>query len=289
MRNIDGIYILDECLESYGNYFKAAKILVDMKSNYQKILVMDTRDAGRIMFLDNDFNVSTIMEAFYHEPMAHIPLAMVTQKENILIIGGGDFGGACHVLKHKDVGQLIMCEIDKQVIDVCRQYFPDWAGKAEEDPRFSLVIGDGIDFVKKPENKAKFNAIIIDSTDPFTSARSLVTESFYSDVTGCLRPDGVLMQICADTIIYKDLWLDVIPNIKNHFTSFYPVLVPIPFYVTGVWGLIIAGLQESSINPARVTQEYIDSIGGVKTLTPDLVKGWFSLPPYFQEHISGVM
>ncbi|MBN2531383.1 MAG: hypothetical protein JXB88_00755 [Spirochaetales bacterium] len=286
---IDGTYIFDESLSSYGNFFKAGKILVDITTAYQKILIMDTSDAGRIMFLDNDFNVSTIMESFYHEPMAHIPLAMVNQKENILIIGGGDFGVASHVLKHKDVRHLVMCEIDEQVVQVCRRYFPDWAGKAEGDPRFSLVIGDGIEFVKKPGNKAKFDAVIIDSTDPFSSARGLIAESFYADVKASMKPDGVLIQIGADTVIYKKLWLEMIPNIRKHFPFFYPLLVPIPFYVTGAWGLVIAGSEESSIDPARVTGEYINSIGNVKTITPDMVKGWFSLPPYFKEYISGVV
>lgn len=43
----------------------------------------------------------------------------------MLIIGGGDGGVLREVLKHPGVESVTMCEIDKRVVELCKQFLPD--------------------------------------------------------------------------------------------------------------------------------------------------------------------
>ncbi len=43
----------------------------------------------------------------------------------MLIIGGGDGGVLREVLKHPGVESVIMCEIDKRVVELSKQFLPD--------------------------------------------------------------------------------------------------------------------------------------------------------------------
>ncbi len=276
----DGIYCMETNGRSFGTFMVAKRVLFDERSAYQRVTVYETPDMGRVLMLDNVFNVSDVMEAFYHEPMAHIPLAMVDSPKRVLIIGGGDFGVASHVLKHQDVQELVMCELDPLVLDVARKFFPQWA-RAEQDHRMKVVVGDGDKYLNQVE-KGSFDVIIVDSTDPYMFAPMLVSRDFYSKVANALKVNGVLMQIVADAIFFKDAWKEVIPNIKGVLKYITPIFLPVPFYATGPWGLMIARNGDMPIDPSRVSQDYLDSIVDLQTMTSNLVQGWFSLPPYIK-------
>ncbi|MFW5854498.1 MAG: hypothetical protein ACOC3W_11005 [Thermodesulfobacteriota bacterium] len=276
-----GVYITDRDGESYGNFFRSERILYQGRSRYQDILVFDTKEAGRVMMLDNIFNVSESMEAFYHEPMAHIPLAMGEGDQEVLIIGGGDFALARQVLKHSFVTGLTLCELDPEILTICRRWFPEWAA-CESDQRLRVRVGDGFDYLDAcPE--ASIDALLIDSTDPYLFESPLISEAFYAKSARALKPGGVMMQIIADFLFYKKTWFEVIPLVAPYFSVLKPLAIPIPFYATGSWGFLLAGKGRTDLDPERVSADYLKSIPGLKTLTPEGVKGWFCLPPYLRE------
>ncbi len=279
---MNGLYIFEK-EKAHGYFYKVKKLLYDDNSDYQNIKVFDTYDMGRILMLDNVFNVSAAMEHFYHEPMVHIPLGMTEKPANVLIIGGGDFGVASHVLKHQCVNKVTMCEIDAKVVEVCRKYFPQWADTCEQDKRFQLHIEDGLQFLTAAESES-FDAIIIDSTDPYGSAENLISPEFYELAYEKLKSQGVMIQIVADAYFYKNTWKKVIPATRSIFDVYAPLFMPIPFYATvSCWGLLLMGKNRSDLNPERISESYLAKIPDLKTMTADLVKGWFSLPPYIRQ------
>lgn len=263
----------------YGTILVADRILYDEQSEYQRITVFENSVVGRALALDNMFNVSTHMEAFYHEPMAHLPLALNRGARRVLIIGGGDFGVASHVLKHPRIEEVTMCELDGLVLDVARTYFPEWA-RAESDPRFELVIGDGTAFVQQAAEN-RFDVAVIDSTDVYEPAQALMQPQFYAALRRALAPEGILIQLGVDMSYYRDAWKALVPNLARSFTHWKPVFVPIPFYFTGPWGLILASRTEASLDPGRIEQSFFDSIPNLQTLTATRVRGWFDLPPVY--------
>lgn len=272
--------IMEPSGSHYGSYFVVDRVLLDKKSEYQRILIFESQQLGRVLMLDNIFNVSTRMEAYYHEPMAHLPLAMLDDPKRVLLIGGGDFGIAKELLKHKGLEEVVMCELDGEVLDACRTYFPEWAS-CESDPRFHLKVGDGFAYLKERGEKS-FDAIIVDSTDPILHAPMLISKSFYREAERVLKDEGVCMQIIADHILYPEAWETVIQRMQGEFADIHPLFLPIPFYATGAWGLCVSAKNKGTIQPARCDEAFLSGIEGLRTMTAPRVQGWFSLTPELQ-------
>ena len=54
-------------------------------------------------------------------------------------MGGGDGGVLREVAKHPEVEHIVMCEIDKQVVDVAKKYLANCTAVAFVDPRVELI------------------------------------------------------------------------------------------------------------------------------------------------------
>ncbi|MCL7660236.1 polyamine aminopropyltransferase, partial [Klebsiella pneumoniae] len=81
------------------------------------------------------------------------------------------------VTRHKNVESITMVEIDAGVVSFCRQYLPNHNAGSYDDPRFKLVIDDGVNFVN--QTSQTFDVIISDCTDPIGPGESLFTSAFY--------------------------------------------------------------------------------------------------------------
>lgn len=90
----------------------------------------------------------------------------------MLIIGGGDGAMLREVSRHRSVETITMVEIDAGVVSFCRQYLPNHNAGAYDDPRFTTVIDDGVNFVN--QTAQTFDVIISDCTDPIGSRREPV-------------------------------------------------------------------------------------------------------------------
>ena len=129
-------------------------------------------------------------EFVYHEMMTHVPILAHGQAREILIIGGGDGGMARECLRHPDVTQVTMVEIDPGVVELCRTYLPSLSAGALMTPP-ALEIADGARFVA--ETAQRFDVIIVDSTDPIGPGEVLFSAPFYQACARALRPGGVIV------------------------------------------------------------------------------------------------
>jgi len=77
------------------------KILVDMKSKYQRIQIFDTFVYGRVLVLDGIIQITEKDEAAYSEMLVHPALQVLKNPAEVLIVGGGDGAVAEEVLKGK--------------------------------------------------------------------------------------------------------------------------------------------------------------------------------------------
>ena len=174
---------------TYG--FKVKQVVVpERPTGFQKIMILDSERFGRVLILDGIVQLTEEDEGIYHEWLGLWPLfAEAKTPENVLIIGGGDGGVAREVLRHPGVKNVTMAEIDKVVVDLCREHMPAISGGIWNDPRFHLIIGDGAEVIRKM--KGQCDVIIIDSTDPIGPAQSLFNTSFYESVYAGLREGGI--------------------------------------------------------------------------------------------------
>ncbi len=184
---------------TYG--FKVSKVLVpEANTGIQKIMILDTERLGRVLILDGIVQLTEEDEGIYHEWITHWPLFSLDKTgKNVLIIGGGDGGVAREVLRHRSVKNLTMVEIDRMVVDKCREYLHSLSEGVWDDPRFKLLIGDGAEALRSL--KDKFDVIIIDSIDPIGPAKSFFSTEFYQSVYDSLKDGGIAVHQTGSLIL----------------------------------------------------------------------------------------
>jgi len=171
------------------------------QSKFQKIEVYETKNVGRALFLDDIEQFSEFDEIEYHRTMTEIPVSIHGKPNNILIIGGGDGGIARECLKYDNIKSIDQCEIDEEVVSVCKKYFPQMASSFD-DSRVNLTIDDAKDFVKSVNKK--YDIILVDSTDPINQSKPLFEIDFYRDLKNILKNDGLLScQVQTPAVDYR--------------------------------------------------------------------------------------
>ena len=156
-----------------------------MKTDHQDLIIFENAAFGRVMALDGVVQTTERDEFIYHEMMTHVPLLAHGHAKDVLIIGGGDGAMLREVSRHQNVETISMVEIDAGVVSFCRQYLPNHNAGSYDDPRFNLVIDDGVNFVN--QTTQTFDVIISDCTDPIGPGASLFTSSFYEGCKRCLK------------------------------------------------------------------------------------------------------
>lgn len=256
------------------------------KTDVQDLIIFENPIYGRVMALDGAIQVTEGDEFTYHEMLTHVPLFAHGNAKKVLIIGGGDGGILREVLRHPEVVEVVMVEIDRYVVDLAKKYMPSIPKDAFEDPRTKLVIADGALFVQ--ECQEKFDVIISDSTDPMGPGEVLFTEEFYGDCQKLLTKDGILVNQHSVPFLQrkelKNAYERRIPHFKH--VTFYTVAVP-----TYIGGMMTLGWATNSDRYQDLTEETLRErtkcvSGGFKYYTPAVHQAAFALPAYIADSLA---
>nr|VDD56630.1 unnamed protein product [Brassica oleracea] len=194
---------------------KVEKVLFQGKSDYQDVIVFQSATYGKVLVLDGVIQLTERDECAYQEMITHLPLCSIPNPKKVLVIGGGDGGVLREVARHSSVEQIDMCEIDKMVVDVSKQFFPNVA-IGFEDPRVNLVIGDGVAYLKNAA-EGSYDAVIVDSSDPIGPAKELFEKPFFQSVARALRPGGVVCTQAESLWLHMDIIEDIVSNCREIF------------------------------------------------------------------------
>src|SRR4030081_2337155 len=164
------------------------RVRKEIQTEHQHLVLFQHKFFGKMLMLDGATQVTARDEFIYHEMMTHVPIFAHGKAKKVLIVGGGDCGIAEEVLKHKSVARLTQVEIDASVVEFSKEHFPEFTGPVLGDPRFDLVIDDGMNFVASTDRR--FDVIIVDSTDPQGPGRGLFSRKFYAGCKRCLTAGG---------------------------------------------------------------------------------------------------
>lgn len=161
------------------------------KSEFQKIEILDTYEYGRMLFLDGVAQSSERDEFIYHEALVHPAMLCHPHPEKVCVIGGAEGATIREVFRHPSVKKVVMVDIDEFLVGLCREHFPDYNAGAYDDPRLTLIFGDGRKYLE--ETSELFDVIIVDLSDPVPNSPSvfLFTKEFYQIVASKLKPKGV--------------------------------------------------------------------------------------------------
>jgi spermidine synthase len=275
----------------HGNWrqrIQMGPVLYRDKTDVQDLIIFESERCGRVLALDNVVQTTESDEFIYHEMIAHMPIIAHGACERVLIIGGGDGGTAREALKHQDVREVVMVEIDRSVVDLCTDYMPSLNGGAFQDVRFRLVIEDGIKFTAETEDR--FDVVIVDSTDPIGPGEVLFTESFYGQCKRCLRPGGILVTQSGVPYVQPGE-MDMVPSrLRPHFKDVWLFVAPVPTYVGGhmAFGWATDDPGKRRVPEAELAERLRKSgaLGAAPEMrhyAPDVHYGAFAVPPWIRK------
>jgi len=262
---------------------KVKKVLDHHRSLYQDVLVFESEKHGNVLVLDGVIQVTERDEFSYQEMIAHIPLYAHPNPKKVLVIGGGDGGVLREVARHPSVEEIVICEIDKGVIDVSKKYLPSLA-KGYDDPRVKVRIMDGAKFMD--EHKDSFDVIITDSSDPIGPASILFETPFYNSMHASLREGGIVCTQGECIWLHLNLIRPLVNSISRLYTTVEYAYTTIPTYPSGQIGFIVATKDRGeckvpSRKPDEKTQKHL------RYYTPELHQAAFVLPAFARREIYG--
>jgi spermidine synthase len=269
----------------YGQTFGKAQVLHLQSTDQQVIEVFENRLLGHVMTIDGIVQTTEKDEFIYHEMLTHVPLFAHPNPKKVLIIGGGDGGILREVLKHKTVEQVTLVEIDQEVINIAKTYFPNHSNGAFDDPRARIIIDDGVKFVN--ETSEKFDVVISDSTDPYGAAESLFGSDFYTAIRNCLSEKGVFVAQNGVPFYQIDELKDTAERFAPLFNSRTFFTAAVPTYVGGImafaWGSNTPSLLKVSLE--ELIASYEESGIETRYYTPEMHLASFALPKYLLDAI----
>jgi spermidine synthase len=281
-------WINETLYPDWGQRFLMKRELAHVKSDFQDIVIFESSSHGRVMVLDGVIQITEADEFVYQEMLTHVPLLAHGAAENVLIIGAGDGGVLRRVLQHSSVKRAVMVEIDGEVIRLSKEFLPAIAGDAWNDKRSDVIVGDGIDYVKRAPD-ASFDAIIVDSTDPIGVGEVLFTDEFYQNCARVLTPSGLIVNQCGVPFMQAQELYETSARRQKFFRHVTAYVAAVPTYVGGFmtlgWAAKDASLAATPLESIRARARLAGILGATKYWTPEIHAGAFNLPPYIARHL----
>lgn len=272
----------------WGQRFRIKRELARVQSAFQDIVIFESFSHGRVMVLDGCIQITEADEFVYQEMLGHVPLLAHGAARNVLIIGAGDGGVLRRVLAHRDVARAVMVEIDGEVIRLAKEFLPSIGGEAWNDPRAEVIVGDGIDYVKRAPDGA-FDVIIVDSTDPIGVGEVLFTDEFYANCARVLSARGLVVNQCGVPAMQADELRETSLRRRKFFPHVSAYVAAVPTYVGGFMTLGIAAKDASVLGvdaaTLRARAEAAGVLGATEYWTPEVHVAAFQLPPYIAKHL----
>ena len=260
------------------------ELIVDEKTEFQRIRIFDSVTHGRVMTLDGIVQLTEKDENDYSEMLSHLPLLEHGAARRVMIVGGGDGAIAEEVLKHKSVVSVDLCDIDGRVIENAKQHLSCIHNGAFNDPRLNVHVADAFGFLRQPENTLRFDLIIADRPDPVGPAEVLFADAFYQAVNLALTEHGVAVFQTGAPFFQADELTQTHVQLGRTFNKRGVYLAVTPSYVGGfmalTWGS--RNLELGTIDPKTLKHRFRQSGITTKYYTPGIHQASFVLPGWIE-------
>lgn len=260
---------------------KVDKQLLSKQTDFQRIDVFQSPEFGKFFSLDGYIMITEKDEFIYHDMIVHVPMAVNPDIKRVLVIGAGDGGSIRELCRYATIEHIDMVEIDEDVVEVCKQYFPTTASSFG-DPRVSLYFEDGLKFVRSKRNE--YDLILVDSTDPIGPGEGLFTREFYGNCYNALSDTGILVNQHESP--YYTFNAVAMQRAHRRIREKFPIAkvyqAHIPTYPSGYW---LFGFASKKFDPIKDLDAGKWDALNLKTryYNTELHVGCFALPNYVKE------
>jgi spermidine synthase len=271
------LWLEDMFNDQTGIKVRVRDVLHAENTPFQRIAVYDTVAFGRVLTLGGSIAITDSDESIYSEMLVHPALTTTDKVERVLVLGGGDGGVAREVLRYPGVKKVTVVEIDRQVVDVCRKWFPESASSFD-DPRVELVIDDAHRYLATCTEL--FDAIIVDAGElDDTASDDFYDRTFADTVFARLREGGVLTSPLGDPVFESDTCRSALRKLKGRLPS-HTYLMSVPSYPGSQWAVAWCGAGDHRKVVSMPTKPET-----LTAWTPELQPAMFVLPKDVARHL----
>jgi spermidine synthase len=269
--------------------FSVSDMLYSGQTEFQSVQVVDTPAFGKCLILDGKVQCSESDEFIYHEALVHPAMITHPHPEAVFIAGGGEGSTLREVLAHNTVKRVVMVDIDREVVDICRRLLPSLSDGAFEDSRAELVHADVLTYLAETEEK--YDVIIIDLTEPLEEGPAYLcyTSEFYRGLGPRLTPDGlVALQSGSTSMIISLGFIAVANTLATAFKVVAPYQTEVPSFC-GTWGFAVAsqGPDPRDLSPEEIDRRLAGRVTRPLRFYDGLThRGMFTVPKYLREEMA---
>lgn len=273
--------VSDSSMSVYG--FRFERRLLTRRTPHQLLEVLESPQLGRTLRLDGCFMTSDKDEFFYHESLVHPAAIAHPEPRSALVIGGGDGGALEELLKHRTIARATLVELDRDVVEVSREYLPEIHRGALDDERVTLRFEDGMRFVSSTDER--FDLIYLDLTDPGTPAAPLYTEAFFARCRNILAPGGAMVLHLGAPFFDDRRVAAHSAMLARVFRNVSAYGVHIPLYGS-YWGMaVVSDSLDPRALPAAEVARRLDErgVGDLRHYNADVHGALFALPTFYRD------
>ncbi len=247
----------------------ADEIVYAKESPYQRIVL--TRGRGSFqLFLNGNLQFSSADEYRYHEALVHPAFAARPHAQRVLVCGGGDGLAVREILKHPEVKEVVLVDLDPAMTIMARTQplLRSLNGGSLDDPRVKVINADAFVWLSEEKSEA-FDVAFVDFPDPNSFALGkLYTTRFYRLLKGRLKPDGIVSVQSTSPLMARQSYWCVATTMEASGFKVRPYHLAVPSF--GVWGYMLASPADFEV-PTH-------TLGGLRHLTDEAMVAMFAFP-----------
>jgi spermidine synthase len=253
--------------------FYGGDIVVRESSDYQRVVVTAGADGVRL-YLNGNLQFHSRDEYRYHEALVHPALAAQGAPRKVLVLGGGDGMAVREVLKHPQVEQITLVELDPHITRLFagREMLATLNQGSLRSPKLRIAHADAFTWLESTDEM--FDAIVVDFPDPTNfSLGKLYTTSFYQRLDQHLAAGGfAVVQTTSPLIARRSFWT-VVTTIEAVGLRATPYHAHVPSF--GEWGFVIASRrpwQAPRSLPPGLRFLTVDGMAALLQFPPDMAR-----------------
>ena len=247
-----GLFVLAEPIVLFGeqSLYKDKVILVK-QTPYQRLVMTRWRN-DYWLYINGNEQFSSYDEERYHEPLVHPALTLTGNREDVLLLGGGDGLALREVLKYPDVKNVTLVDLDPAMTQLAASHpiFLQLNDHALSDPRVRVVNADAFSFLQA--SARLYDTIIIDLPDPNSvELARLYSLNFYRLCKRHLKRGGTLVTQATSPFFTRKAFVCIQKTMTEAGLSLLPYHNHIP--TLGEWGFIL-GVDSALLNSATLKE-----------------------------------
>lgn len=195
-----------------SDYIGNNEVLMDYAEGYNSNLAVTKRNGEKTLLIDGLWQ--GVVHKNYQIMVAHTPMLIYPEAENILVVGLGTGTTASRFLYY-DIKQLHVVDIEPRLFEFTQRNF---ASEWMKDSRVKLFSEDGRNFIKHSANRYDLISVEIGQLDR-PGVGVFYTQSFYQEARERLREGGMISQFVplkflrpVEFVAILKTFLNVFPN-----------------------------------------------------------------------------